>query len=143
MDGERPLIVASLLSLLLTTFHINHDIVVGIERGGLDMAPVLPVLALWAYATLALAGRRSGYAIVFVLSLLASGLPVVHMTGRSGMIGTSARSLGALGAFFFGWTLLALGVSALLSVLLSARGLWLSLRGPARERGSATVASPP
>jgi hypothetical protein len=28
------------------------------------------------------------------------------------------------GAFFFIWTLLALGVTALFSVMLSARGLW-------------------
>jgi hypothetical protein len=28
------------------------------------------------------------------------------------------------GAFFFVWTLLALGVSSLFSVILSARGLW-------------------
>lgn len=133
MNDARSLIVASLLSILLTIFHITHDVVVGIERGGLDMASVLPVLALWAYATLALAGRRSGYVIVLVLSLLAAGLPVVHMTGKSGMVGVSARAGGALGAFFFGWTLLAVGVTALLSVLLAARGLW-GLRQARTER---------
>ena len=31
------------------------------------------------------------------------------------------------GAFFFIWTLLALGVTALFSVILSARGLWEQL----------------
>lgn len=121
-------IVTSLLSILLTTFHLTHDIVVGIEPGGLEMFPVLPVLALWMYATLGLAGRRSGYLVALVLSLLASGLPGVHMTGRSGIIGTSARSYAP---FFFGWTLLAVGVTAICTVLLSVHGLWLLRRARA------------
>jgi len=47
-------------------------------------------------------------------------VPVVHMKG-AGVGGAIAKSSGA---FFFIWTLLALGVTALFSVLLSARGLW-------------------
>jgi hypothetical protein len=37
------------------------------------------------------------------------------------------RIAGSSGAFFFVWTLLAVGVTAVFSVILSARGLW-SLR---------------
>ena len=121
--------VTSLLSILLSTFHLNHDIVVGIEPGGLEMFPVLPIVALWLYATLALAERRSGYLIVLVLSLLASALPAVHMSGRSGMIGTMARSYAP---FFFGWTLIAVGVTAMCAVLLSVHGLWGLRRDRAR-----------
>jgi hypothetical protein len=55
------------------------------------------------YAALALAGRRSGYVIVIVMSLLASGLPAVHMKGR-GIVGGGIAESG--GGFFFVWTLL-------------------------------------
>jgi hypothetical protein len=44
----------------------------------------------------------------------------------AGVGGAIARSSGA---FFFIWTLLALGVTALFSVILSVRGLWGRLPG--------------
>jgi hypothetical protein len=54
----------------------------------------------------------------------ASFFDVVHMMG-SGLAGKRIGS--ADGAFFFAWTLIALGVTANFSVILSVRGLW-SLR---------------
>jgi len=80
----------------------------------------------WLYATLVLAERRSGYLIILVASLLAAGLPVVHMTGAGGVVGGAIAKSG--GAFFFVWTLLALGVTAVSSLILSARGLWSGRR---------------
>jgi hypothetical protein len=74
----------------------------------------------------ALAERRSGYIIVFVVSLLAFGISVLHMTGKSGI---SAGIEDSGEALFFGATVLALGVTALLAVVLSARGLWTLRRG--------------
>jgi hypothetical protein len=47
------------------------------------------------------------------------------MKGSEGVLGGGIAESG--GAFFFVWTLLALGVTAVFSVILSARGLW-SLR---------------
>ena len=44
----------------------------------------------------------------------------------AGVGGAIAKSSGA---FFFIWTLLALGMTALFSVILSARGLWEHLPG--------------
>jgi hypothetical protein len=90
-----------------------------------NFVPVL-VLLVWLYGTLVLAGQRSGYVIILVGSLLSSGLPVVHMTGAGLAGGDIARSGGA---FFFVWTLIALEVAALFSVILSARGLWSLRRG--------------
>jgi hypothetical protein len=58
--------------------------------------------------------------IILLGSLLGLLVPVIHMKG-AGAGGAMARSGGA---FFFIWTLLALGVTALFSVILSARGLW-------------------
>jgi hypothetical protein len=130
MKQSALLTITSLLTMLFTMFHLADDIVRGFSPGGLSNIPVVLVWAVWVYATLVLLERRSGYVIVLALSLLASGLPVIHMTGK-GVAG--GRIAGTSGAFFFVWTLLALGVTAVLSVILSARGLWnlrRASRGP-------------
>ena len=120
MKHNLMLIVASLLSILFMTFHLTDDIVRGMEPGTLSNLIAVPILVVWLYGTLVLAEKRSGYVIILLGSLLALLVPVVHMKG-AGVGGAIAKSSGA---FFFIWTLLALGVSALFSVILSARGLW-------------------
>ncbi len=118
------LTIASLLSILFMTFHLTDDIVRGMEPGGLSTLVGVLILVVWLYGTLALAERRSGYVIILVLSLLASGIPLIHMRGAGLAGGDIANSSGA---FFFVWTLLAMGVTALFSLILSVHGLW-SLR---------------
>jgi len=120
----------SLLAILFTTFHLADDIVRGMSPGGLSNLPAVLVLVVWLYGTVALAERRSGYVIILVASLLASGLPVVHMTNEGGAVG--GRIAESSGAFFFAWTLIALAVTAISSVILSARGLRSLQRGQAR-----------
>ena len=120
MKQNVTLTIASLLSILFMTFHLTDDIVRGMEPGTLFDLIVLPILAVQLYGTLMLAGKRSGYVIILTASLLELVVPVVHMKG-AGVGGAIAKSSGA---FFFIWTLLALGVTALFSVILSARGLW-------------------
>jgi hypothetical protein len=120
MKPNVLLTIASLLSILLSTFHLSDDIVRGMEKGGLSNLIAVPILVIWLYGTLALAGRRSGYVIILLGSLLASAMPVIHMTG-AGVGGAIAKSSGA---FFFVWTLIALGVTGLFSIILAARGLW-------------------
>ena len=124
MKHNVSLVVTSVLSILFTTFHFADDAVRGWFPGGLPNLIIVLVLAAWLYATLGLAERRPRYVILLVLSLLASGLPILHMNTKSGITGGA----GADGAFFFTWTLLALGITALLSASLSVRGLW-GLRG--------------
>ena len=124
MKQTVTLTITSLLTILLTTFHLADDIVRGFSPGGLTNIAVVVVWVVWVYATLVLVERRSGYVIILVLSLLASGMPVIHMTGK-GVAG--GRIAGTSGAFFFVWTLLAVGVTAVFSVILAVRGLW-SLR---------------
>jgi len=123
MKDNVVLTIASLLSILFMTLHLTDDIVRGMEPGRLSDLIVVPILAVWLYGTLALAERRSGYAIILIGSLLGLLVPVIHMKG-AGVGGAIARSSGA---FFFIWTLLALGVTALFSVFLAARGLWKHL----------------
>ena len=127
MKHNVTLTITSLLSILFTSFHHADDVVRGMAPGGLsNLVPVL-ILVLWLYGTLVLAERRAGYIIIFVLSLLASAIPVIHMRGVGVGFGTT-RS----GGFFFIWTLLMLGVTSLFSVILSARGLWSLRQGQSR-----------
>jgi hypothetical protein len=128
MKQNVVLTIASLLSILFVTLHLTDDIVRGIEPGTLrDLIPV-PILAAQLYGTLVLAGKRSGYVIILLGSLVGLLVPFVHMTG-AGVGGSIASSDGG---FFFVWTLHALGVTALFSVILAARGLWR----PARSQPS-------
>lgn len=120
MKPNVVLVISSLLSILFVSLHTADDIVRGMEPGTLSDLIVVPILVLWLYGTLVLPERRWGYVIVLVGSLLGMLVPVIHMKG-AGVGGTIARSSGAL---FFIWTLIALGVTSLFSVILSARGLW-------------------
>jgi len=125
MKQNVLLIIMSLLSILLMSFHVTDDIIYGFEKGGTFDLIVVPILVIWLYGTLVLGGRRSGYIIILVASLLGLAAPVLHMRGR-GVGGEIAQSGGA---FFFIWTLFAIGVTSLFSVVLSVKGLW-SMRRP-------------
>ena len=111
--------ITSLLSIIFGTFHLADDIAPGMSPGGLSNLFAVVICVVWLYGTLVLAERRSGYIIILVFSLLSMGVPVIHMRGVGVGFGT-IRS----GGFFFVWTLLALGVTASFSVILSVRGLW-------------------
>jgi len=128
------LTITSLLSILFMTFHLTDDIVRGMESGRLVNLVGVLILVVWLYGTLVLTERRSGYVILLLGSLLGSGIPVIHMKGKG--VGEIAK---ASGGFFFVWTLLALGVTAIFSFILSVRGLW-RLR---RDRGAKLQKVPP
>ena len=128
MKSNVTLTITSLFLILLTMFHLTSDIVHGMAPGHLSNLPVILVLAVWLYAALVLAERRSGLVIILVMSVLASGLPVVHMLGSGGV--TAGIKSG--GGFFFAWTLLAIGVTAIFSVLLSVLGLRSLRQGQSR-----------
>ena len=129
MKHKVTLTIASLLSILLMTFHLSEDIVRGFEPGGFKNVSGVLTLVVWLYGTLVLAERRLGYLIMLLGSLLGSIIPVVHMRG-SGLVGGEIAN--SSGVFFWVWTLIALGVTATYSVILSARGLWSLRRGKSR-----------
>jgi len=117
-----------LLWVLFMTLHLADDIVHGMEPGGLSGLVVLVfVLVVFLYGTLVLAERRSGYVIIFIGSLLGAVVPVIHMKGNG--VGEVAKTSGG---FFFVFTLLALGVTSVFALVLSARGLWSLRRGQPR-----------
>src|SRR2546426_12456475 len=125
MKPNLMLTIASLLSILFMTLHLTSDTVharVGTAEAGGSTLIAVPILLVWLYGTLVLAERRSGYIIMLIGSLLGSGMPVLHMIlARTVVTNEVAR---ARGDYFFVWTLLALGVTGLFSLILSPRGLW-------------------
>ena len=130
MKQNVMLTTASLLSILFFTLHLADDIVRGFEPGTLTNLTAVPIFVLWLYGTLVLAGRRSGYIITLLGGLFASVVPLAHMRGRG--VGVTSSLANSGGHFFFVWTLIAIGVTGLFSVILSVHGLWSLRKGQPR-----------
>ena len=122
MKQTAILTTTSLLSIVFLTFHLTDDILFKMSPAGFPNLIALLILVVWLYGTLVLVERRSGYIITFLGALLGLGVPVIHMRGSGGVVGGEIGKSGE--AFFFVWTLLALGTTSALSLVLSARGLW-------------------
>jgi len=122
MKQTHVLTITSVLSVLFITFHLTDDILFKMASPGLTNLIAVVASVVWLYGTLALTGRRSGYILTLLGSLLGLLVPIVHMKGSSGVVG------GGIGqsseAFFFVWTLLALSVTSMLSVVVSVWALW-------------------
>src|SRR5256885_11551025 len=120
MKHHTMLIIASLLSILLLTFHLTDDFLRegGMAvRGAWNLFAVL-ILFVWLYGTLVLAERRSGDIIMLLGALVGVGMPVIHMAlARTAVTNEIAR---ARGDYFFFWAVLAIGGASLLFPILSA-----------------------
>jgi hypothetical protein len=116
----NTLTIASLLSIILLPFHVGGDVALGLDKGGSGIVFILvPVLLLVACGALLLAERISGHVLMFLGGIAALGMPIIHR--NNGFTAAVAKSPGGL---FFIWTLVALGVTGGLAIILSARGLW-------------------
>ena len=115
------LTTASLLTILLMTFHLTGDILFRMAPAGLVNLFAVFIFVVQLYGTLVLGGRRAGYIIIFLGSLLGLIIPVVHMKGTRGVISGDIGNSGQ--AFLFVWTILALGTTATFSIILSASAL--------------------
>jgi len=135
MKNSVMLTIASLLSILFFTFHLADDIVRGMEPGTLTNLTAVPIFVLWMYGALVLAERRSGYIITLLGGLFSLVVPLAHMRGKG--VGIASRLANSSGHFFFVWILIAIGVTGLFSVILSARGLWSLRRSIAPVRRNA------
>ena len=123
MKQSSMLTVASLLSILLLNFHLADDIVRGFEPGGIaNLVGGVVISVIWLCGALMLGGRRSGYIIMFLASLASLAVPIIHMKGKG--VGVTSSLGHTSGHFFFVWTLIAIGVLGVFSVILSARLLW-------------------
>jgi len=77
------------------------------------------VIAVWLYGTLMLSDRIWGYIIMLLGGLIGAAMIIAHSKG--GVISNS-------GGFFFVWTLFALSTTGWFTTILSARGIWTTLR---------------
>src|SRR6185503_15507652 len=122
MKQSVMLTITSLLTLLFLSFHHADDVVRGFVPGKFTNLVPIVFMVIWLYGSkLVLDERRSGYILILILSVLLSGIPLVHMTG-AGVAG--GRIASSHGAFFFVWTLLMIGATSLFSALLAALELW-------------------
>ena len=127
MTNNNLLKITSLLSLLLLTLHVTDDIVRGISTAQSSNTALI-VLVIFLYGTLALAERRAGHVIMFVVGLFAAAMPVLHMRGAH-----YPEIAASTGGFFFVWTLWALGALGGVTMILSVSGLWRLRRGGPRD----------
>ena len=124
MKNSTMLTIVALLNFFLLTGHIAGDIVYGWEPGKLtNLVVTVLVSGVWISAAILLAGRRSGYIILLVGSLLGLFVPYVHMSGVKG-VGVASRLAGHQGHLLFVWSLLTIAELSLFSVILCVRGLW-------------------
>lgn len=133
MKNSTMLTVSSLLSALLFSIHMAFDIVHGVESGDRgDLTGTVLIELVWLCAALLLAERRGGLIVLLLGGMLAVTVPALHMNPA----GIGARYAETGGAVFFFWSLLALGVTGALSVVLALRGLWhLRATTPASAAG--------
>jgi hypothetical protein len=118
MKNNVMLIVASLFTLLLTIIHLTQDFMWEADRTNMIPIPVV-VFAVWLYGTLMLSDRVWGYIIMFLGGLIGAAMIILH--SRGGVISNSR-------GFFFLWTLFALSTTGWFTMILSARGIWTTLR---------------
>ena len=124
MDRNALLRTSSLASVILLTFHLADDVVLGkdvLDIGRLSI--YLPINAVWAYGTLALIQRRAGYVLALLGALLGLLVVAIHASGPQGIHGT----------FWHVWLLVAIGSASGFSLVLAA----ISLTDPVRARRAA------
>jgi hypothetical protein len=136
------LTIASLLSILLVTFHLSDEIARGMERGGFNMLVGVGFMIVWLYGSLVLAGRRWGYIIMLVGAIFGTGIPILHMSGAAGFVGGRVAA-DSSGAFFWAWQNMTMCTISALSFILAARALWNPHWGQSRFNNPKTPEKDP
>ena len=123
--NDLILVIMSLISIVFVTIHFASDVLrahAGNPEGGGSTLVAVPIVVVWLYGTLMLAGRRSGNIIMLIGAVIAFGMPIIHVNGPSGFFtGQLARS--TPGDFIFVWTLHVLAVTGLFSFVLAVQAL--------------------
>ena len=106
---------------LFLTLHVADDIARGIDTISLHSLTAMLVFGLWLYGAMVLSGRRWGYVLQLLLSILGLGVVIIHLIGRHmGQIAVSS------GGVLFVWTLFVIGTASFMSMLLCVQGLLTS-----------------
>jgi hypothetical protein len=123
MTHRTLLTVTSLLSVTLMSLHITDDIVRRISPPGADNIGAVVIFVVWLLGTLVLGDRQLGRVIMLLGGLFAAAMPVLHMRGAS-----YPRVAVSEGGFFFVWSLIAVGTSGMLALVLATAELWRNRR---------------
>ncbi len=119
MKESRLLAIASFLAVALLWIHVADDMVRGLDRVGTrNMFGVL-FSVVWLYAALVAQDRRWAKVLLFLLALLGTVVPVLHLRG-----GLPQDFLASSGAMLFLFTLYALGITSGLAAVLAGRALF-------------------
>jgi hypothetical protein len=122
MKPKNMLIVASLITLLLTIVHLTQDVMH--QPDGTNKIPIpIVIFAVWLYGTLMLSDRILGYIIMLFGGLIGAAMIILHSKGI--VISNS-------GGFFFVWTLFVLSTTGWFTMILAAREIWMTLRSRRR-----------
>ena len=132
MKRSTMLVITSLVSIVLLSVHFAGDVALGYEPGGRANLMVAPILVVLLCGTLLLANQRAGYVLMFLCAIIALGMPYIHLGGKG--VGAGSRVAGSSDALVFIWTLLALGVTGLFSLVLLTVELWSQMRARSRSR---------
>lgn len=132
MKRNVILAITSIFSILLSTFHLADDVRRGYEPGGFKNVSGMLMLTVWLYGTVMLRGSRAGYIIAILGSILGTIQPLAHMMGK-GLVG--GRVPAYAGMWFWVWTLFAMQVSSIFSLVVAARGVWDPVWGDGRLGG--------
>ena len=125
--------IASLLTIVLFSFHWTDDVVRGFAPGGFSSLAGVLILVTWLYGTLVLGERRSGQVIMLLGSILGLYALLLHLRG-AGLVG--GRIANSSGVFFWVWTLLAFGVTSSFCMILSLSALVRPKPGTSAKRSS-------
>jgi len=118
MKPSVLLTATTMITAVFLTLHVADDIARGMDTIGLHSLVVILVLGLWLYGTLVLSGRRWGYILQLLLSIIGLGVVIIHLRGaHMGQIAVSS------GGVLFVWTLFVLGTTSFLSMFLCVHGL--------------------
>ena len=134
MSLNSAYVRTSLLAILFMTLHMTDDVIRGENaQGGWAAIVLVLILVVWLYALVRLTEHKAGYIIGLVVSVVVSIPPVLHLTGVGDA--TLAQILAASGPFFT-WVVVALGVTAISSLIFSAYLLFFPVteKRPARRK---------
>ena len=112
--------ISSLLSAVLLSVHISQDIVLGLDRAGLNHLVGVSILLLLVCGTLLLRDRILGKIIMLLGGIMAAGMLPLHMRN-----GFSPEFLQRDGVLLFVWVLYLLGVNGGFAIVLAVRSFFV------------------
>lgn len=114
MKHRDVLVTCSLLSVVLLSLHIAQDIVLGLDRAGLNHLVGVGILLVIVCGAVLLRDHVVGRVIMLLGGVMAAGMLPLHM--RNGL---RPEFLDRPGVLLFVWTLYLLGVLGAFTVVLA------------------------